>query len=52
MTGAQKGVLNLERFKLPLCIAALFFQDDKSLEPVFLQHVIWQHCNAYLPLVF
>ena len=51
MIGAQKRSIELERFKLLLCIAALFFQDDKSLEPIFLQRVIWQHCNAYLPLV-
>ena len=50
--GAQKRSIELERFKLLLCIAALFFQDDKSLEPIFLQRVIWQHCNVYLPLVF
>ena len=33
---AQKRSIELERFKLLLCIAALFFQDDKSLEPIFL----------------
>ena len=52
MISAQKRSIELERFKLLLCIAALFFQDDKSLEPIFLQRVIWQHCNVYLPLVF
>lgn len=29
--GAPKRSIELERFKLLLCIATLFFQDDKSL---------------------